>query len=1007
MKWKLVILVLIAVLASSLAAAPPADRRSAPPMAQRIDNDTYINANRILMFVTNHGNFARDLGDIFGQDAGTFYPYTSIEDLQSGANNNYVLYAAGLWAGGLVNGDKRVIIAEYSDEYVPGPMADSTFQTDRPEFKVYKLFRDSLANNPNEDYLNWPVDQGAPVKMVDGEMVPDMIGDQMCWSVFNDANPDQHDNDAGKTEPLGLEVRQTTFAFDQTGSLANMIFVRLRVYNRGPNTIDSLFLSLWADPDLGGYTDDLVGCDSNRSLGYVYNADNDDSQYGSAPPALGFDFFQGPLVETGDMADTALMWDTIWPGYVNMGMYSFNKYINGTDPNDFNETYNYMKGLEATGEPYVFEGDTLLYVHTGDPRLDENDPERGDVDFNPADRRWMQSTGPLTFAPGDSTEILAAIIVGQGGNVNQSITQLITLDDFAQRVYEAGFNVAVPPASPNVHVSVVPGEVVLTWDDTSEVDPGTYPFQGYTVWQCNQSGSDCIELATYDIIDTTFTQAIIDTVLDPYSSVLIPNVIRALDNKGLRYEYRATQDAFSLTKIYDVSTYFYKVTAFSFASRDSVGDIIPYGDRFKESATSVTVTPQDYLPGVTPAGDAGDILDVTHANGGSSVLVQPYITDPLALNGHTYKVWFDSVSFDTVIDDIPTTLLDTAFNLMDMTTGDTLLKNRRNLTGQDRGEEPYKVTDGFQLVVSGSAGIDEIVEVAGAGGTPISPPDNVAYSLNSTADWYVSSDDFNNFDRLNWRGLIGIDDWEFRWVDSADGSQYYDYMSDMFFAGAPLAPFEVWNIGVGTPDDPSDDVRVQFMVIDDDTTGGWSYGDRIYVVEQPYSEPLPEPAVYTWDDDFHIGRIVYNDYSGGTTQPAPGTVVRFVTGKPPTPADTFTFVAAAPTMAASEGALDGIRVVPNPFYLFGPYDRSVGDHTIRFHGLPAECSIEIYNLSGEFIVRIDKDDPTTSIAEWNALTDTNVPVASGIYIYVVDAPGYGQKIGKFAVFMEVEVLQQY
>ena len=35
------------------------------------------------------------------------------------------------------------------------------------------------------------------------------------------------------------------------------------------------------------------------------------------------------------------------------------------------------------------------------------------------------------------------------------------------------------------------------------------------------------------------------------------------------------------------------------------------------------------------------------------------------------------------------------------------------------------------------------------------------------------------------------------------------------------------------------------------------------------------------------------------------------------------------------------------------------------------------------------------------------PVASGIYIYVVEAPGFGQKIGKMAIFTETEILNQY
>ena len=46
---------------------------------------------------------------------------------------------------------------------------------------------------------------------------PYMLGRQMLWSVYNDANPDAHDNDAGETAPLGVEVQQTFWAGDNLG----------------------------------------------------------------------------------------------------------------------------------------------------------------------------------------------------------------------------------------------------------------------------------------------------------------------------------------------------------------------------------------------------------------------------------------------------------------------------------------------------------------------------------------------------------------------------------------------------------------------------------------------------------------------------------------------------------------------------------------------------------------------------------------------------------------------
>jgi hypothetical protein len=40
-------------------------------------------------------------------------------------------------------------------------------------------------------------------------------------------------------------------------------------------------------------------------------------------------------------------------------------------------------------------------------------------------------------------------------------------------------------------------------------------------------------------------------------------------------------------------------------------------------------------------------------------------------------------------------------------------------------------------------------------------------------------------------------------------------------------------------------------------------------------------------------------------------------------------------------------------------------------------------------------------------TDQGLPVASGVYIWYIDAPGVGTTYGKMAVFPEVEQLNVY
>jgi hypothetical protein len=209
---------LLFVLAAYAAPPPGAAEDSQAAQTRVLDVTEYINANKLLMFTTNVGAFAKDYWVLLGKVDGLYYPYVSVESIEDGSLNRTVMYSSGLWVGGIVNAETRVAVAEYSHEYGPGPMtAGGSYQPDafeNPAYRVYKLYADSLESNPNQDYLDWPVSQGAPV---DGAGRPAMLGDQMLWTVFNDADPSLHTNNSGDTQPLGVEVQQRIWAVDEDG----------------------------------------------------------------------------------------------------------------------------------------------------------------------------------------------------------------------------------------------------------------------------------------------------------------------------------------------------------------------------------------------------------------------------------------------------------------------------------------------------------------------------------------------------------------------------------------------------------------------------------------------------------------------------------------------------------------------------------------------------------------------------------------------------------------------
>ena len=102
-------------------------------------------------------------------------------------------------------------------------------------------------------------------------------------------------------------------------------------------------------------------------------------------------------------------------------------------------------------------------------------------------------------------------------------------------------------------------------------------------------------------------------------------------------------------------------------------------------------------------------------------------------------------------------------------------------------------------------------------------------------------------------------------------------------------------------------------------------------------------------------------------------------------------------------ALDDVRVVPNPYYAYSQYETSKLDNRVKITGLPEVCTVRIYSLSGTLVRTFQKADPLTYL-EWDLKNDRNVPIAGGVHIIHVDAPGVGEKIVKwFAVMRPVDL----
>lgn len=100
---------------------------------------------------------------------------------------------------------------------------------------------------------------------------------------------------------------------------------------------------------------------------------------------------------------------------------------------------------------------------------------------------------------------------------------------------------------------------------------------------------------------------------------------------------------------------------------------------------------------------------------------------------------------------------------------------------------------------------------------------------------------------------------------------------------------------------------------------------------------------------------------------------------------------------AGKKGVDKINIVPNPYYGFSPSHDYEGDQIatfVKFTNLPGKCTIRIYTINGNLVKTIKKDDNLVE-ARWDLNNDSNVPIASGMYIIHIDCGDLGTKVLKW------------
>lgn len=391
--------------------------------------------------------------------------------------NKTAMYTAGIWLAGIhrPSDSIRTALQDYSTEYQPGPIL-TTFNTttnstsalgdpDHPRYRLYKIERKDAVTGTNPDYNDWPGDLGAPYNDVNkngqwdkGIDTPKLWGDQQLWSVYNDGNYSNH-KATGTTKPMGVEIQATYFGFVLEAWIQNVMFLRWKIINKSDADYDSVYIGIWSDTDLGYSDDDCTGIDTLRDLSYVYNGDSLDeggNGYGLTPPADGFVLLQGPTVSSSHL-DTAFFEGNMVPGSRNIQTVAHVPFFNIMH-DDWPPAgsvimprfiFRSLQGLAGNlGSPFIdpITSQPTRFVFAGDPVTDSGWTQTKSKP--PGDARSLQSTGPFTFAAGDTQEIVAALVIAQGTDRLNSITKLRLYTDLAHELHRNNYTLYSPPIPP-------------------------------------------------------------------------------------------------------------------------------------------------------------------------------------------------------------------------------------------------------------------------------------------------------------------------------------------------------------------------------------------------------------------------------------------------------------------------------------------------------------------------------------------------------------------------------
>jgi len=694
--------------------------------------------------------------------------------------------------------------------------------------------------------------------------------------------------------------------------------------------------------------------------------------------------------------------------------------------------------------PNVPANDPLMWEWLSSDSIDVNQ----ELLNEPGDNIFNFGTGPFRLESGETQRFSMCILFGE------NLNDLVLNAETSTRIVEADYRFAQPPAKPIV--TAVPGnkQVTLYWDTRAEesLDPLTQlkDFQGYKIYRSQDpkfadvfkitdgNGVPFLGEALFDPNKSKYAQFDLNDSLSGFHPVEYAG--RGVKyflgtNTGLVHEY---VDSTVLNGV----KYYYAIVSYDGGSllpgkelppTESQAVIIqdPITGELRFESNTLEIIPGPPTDGTISAGLAANVKREKGISTGKINLkvydsktvrdqseFQVQFTDSLAYDVLNYTGVTDKfISKDTVFVNLSNKNIVLSSVIVKDASGNVVPQSKysvSSLTGKIKGNAKNDLPTGQTFTIS------------------------YQYYPVYQSKFVKGEDGNSSFDGLRifvTKDTLGVDRKNSGWLPGR-ANNFKDsilWVPRTVSGSAPHLPTDL-------------DFKLEFTSMDTTADGKFVIpGDT--VLSQPINRPLICPFKITittadtmlgrkadyfifegiastrnnnkWDPGENIiffprvrsgirtaYQIDFNLPSTGTTPiyPKAGDTYVLRTTKPFKKGDIYSFKTKGETYdkTTAKAALADVYVVPNPYIAFSEAEEPAklpnrrGEQQLQFRNLPRECTVRIYTITGELVETLNKNDDS-SILGWNLLTYEGQRIAYGVYIYHVDAPGIGEKIGRFAV----------